>query len=177
MFKWVSRCLDLRVGSMANRTALHEDDRMMAVLARDGSRQPGDEFRLRLAGDLLKTLGRKVVTFVDDEVAVVRHAVIDHALPHKTLNERDIERAGGSASAASDSTDGLRRQAKKRRQSFYPLIQQLPTMHENQRVDATPGNQPRGDHRLSEGGRCRQNAVSWASIASAAVCCSVRSSP
>ena len=55
---------------MAHGAALHEDDRMVAVLARDGGGQPRDESRLRPADDLLEALGGQMVAFVHDEMAV-----------------------------------------------------------------------------------------------------------
>ena len=69
------------VDAMPDRPALHEDDRVMAVLARDGRGQPEDEPRLRLAGHLLEAVRREVVALVDDQVAVVGDAVVDDAFP------------------------------------------------------------------------------------------------
>ena len=46
------------VDAIPHRAALHEDDRMMAVLARDGGRQAGDEPRLGSAGHLFEAVGR-----------------------------------------------------------------------------------------------------------------------
>lgn len=44
------------VHSMANRSALHEDDGMVAVLARDSRRKPRDESRLGLTRHLLEAV-------------------------------------------------------------------------------------------------------------------------
>lgn len=48
---------------MANGPALHEDDRMVAVLARDGRRQPHDESGCGPACHLLETVCGQVMTF------------------------------------------------------------------------------------------------------------------
>ena len=79
------------VHSMANRSALHEDDGVVAVLARDGRRQAHDEPRLGLARHLLEAVRGQVMTFVDDQVAVLGHAIRDDTLPDEALNDGDVE--------------------------------------------------------------------------------------
>ena len=64
----------------------------------------------------------------------------------------------GFLSAAADAANRLGRQTEERRQSLHPLFQQLAAMHENQRIDAALGDEPRGNDGLSEGGRGRQDA-------------------
>ncbi|OQX08599.1 MAG: hypothetical protein BWK76_23380 [Desulfobulbaceae bacterium A2] len=46
-----------RIDPMAHGAALHENDRMLAVLACDGGRQARDEFRFRPTGNLCEALG------------------------------------------------------------------------------------------------------------------------
>lgn len=117
------------------------------------------------------------MTLVDDQVAVLGHAIIDDTLPDEALNDGDVEQPGRSASAAADATDRLRGQAEERREPFDPLVEQLTSMHEHERADAALCDQPGGDHRLAERRRGSQAPVSCASIASAATCCSGRSLP
>src|SRR6266567_8664578 len=74
------RCPAFRVNAMANGTALHENDRMMSVLSRDGCGQTGDKLRPGPASDHFKTVGREVVTFINDDMAVVSYAVVHAAL-------------------------------------------------------------------------------------------------
>ena len=59
---------------MTHGTALHEDDRMVAVLARDGGGQPRDESRLRPTDDLLEALGGQMMAFIHDEMTVFSDA-------------------------------------------------------------------------------------------------------
>jgi hypothetical protein len=59
--------------------------------------------------------------------------------------------------AAADATDRLRRQTQEGREPLDPLIEQLAPVHEDQRVHATLGNQPRGDDGLAQCGRCREH--------------------
>ena len=109
-------CRRLRSGvyPVTHGTALHEDDGMVAVLASDSCRQSQDESRLCLTRHLLKAVGRQVVALVDDQMAVLSHAIVNDALPDQTLNDGDVEPAGRSALPAADSTDGLRRHTQKR---------------------------------------------------------------
>ena len=120
--------------------------------------RPGDEFRLRPADNLLEALGGQMVAFVHNEMAVIAHAILDDALADQALDDRDIQRAGQLPLAAADPANRLRRQAEKRRQSLDPLFQQLPAMHENQRVDAALGNEPCRHDGFSESRRGGQNA-------------------
>ena len=76
---------------MPDRPALHEDDRVVAILAGDGRRQPEHEPRLGLSRDLLEAVGRQVMALVDDQVAVVGDAIVDDALSDEALNHGDIE--------------------------------------------------------------------------------------
>ena len=121
MLKRTGGRLRLGIDAMANRSALHEDDRMMAVLARDGGRQARDELRLRLTDDLLETLGGQMVTFIHDEMAVFCQPIAHDALAHQALDDRHVERAGRLFSPAADATDRLGRQPEKRRQSLAPI--------------------------------------------------------
>ena len=101
---------------MPHRTALHEDDRMMAVLARDRCRQSRDESRFGPPDDLFEAVRRQMVALIDDHMAVLGDAIVDDTLPDQALNDADIEQPGRSASAAADATDRLRRDVEKRRQ-------------------------------------------------------------
>ena len=64
--------LRLRINAMPYRPALHEDDRLMTVLARDGRRQSEHESSLRAAGDLFEAVGRQMVALIDDQMTVAR---------------------------------------------------------------------------------------------------------
>src|SRR5262245_53317174 len=99
MFKGPQRRLTFRVDTMPDRTALHEDNRLVAVLPRDGRRQAEDESRLGAPGDLLEAMRREVVAFVDDQMTVIADTVVDHAFADQTLNHCDAEPSGGLVSA------------------------------------------------------------------------------
>ena len=158
MFEGACGCLRLGVDPMTNRSALHEDDRMVPVFASDRGGQARDELCLCLADDLLETVRGQVVAFVHDEMSVIADQIIHDSLARQALNERHVERPGRLLSPAADSADLLRRQAQKRCQALDPLFQQLPAMDENQRIDAALGDQPCGDDGFSEGGRGGEHA-------------------
>ena len=86
-----SCCLRTGAHAMADGTALHEDDWMMTILTCDRGGQPEHETRLCLPGHLLEAVRRDVVAFVDDEMAVVAHAIIHDALANHALNQGDVE--------------------------------------------------------------------------------------
>jgi hypothetical protein len=47
-----------------------------------------------------RALEADVMTLVNDQMAVLGHAVINHALPDEILNDGDVEQPGRPASAA-----------------------------------------------------------------------------
>ena len=73
--------LCLRIDAMADRPALHHDERMPAVLAVNRRRKPQNVFRRRGVDRRLERLGRDRVAFVDDDLSVFANARIDLALP------------------------------------------------------------------------------------------------
>ncbi len=170
-------CLCPRVHSMPDRSALHEDDGMVPVLACNGRRQPYDESGLGWARAQLEAVGRQVMTLVNDQMAVLGHAVINHALPDETLNDGDVEQPGRPASAAANATNRLGGHAEERREPLDPLVEQLTPMDDHERAHAAPGDEPGGDYCLAKRRRGGSTPASCAGIAFAASVCSARSSP
>jgi hypothetical protein len=132
---------------MPYRPALHEDDRLMPVLARDGGRQSHHESSLCPACDLFEAVGRQVVALVDDQVTVLAHAIIDHTFPDEALDDGDIHSTRRLVPSSADSADCSRRQIQKRREPFDPLVEQLAPVNEDRCADATGGDQPGGKSR------------------------------
>ena len=110
------------IDPMTNRPALHEDDRMVAILAGDGRGQARDEPGLRPADDLLETLSGQVVAFVNDEMSIVSNEVTHDVLSHQALDDRHVQQSGRLLSPAPDPADELWGQSEKRRQSLHPLF-------------------------------------------------------
>ena len=83
-------CLLPGVVTVAHRAALHENDRLMAVLARGRGGEAGDVARLGAAGDQFKAARREMVAFIYHQVAVRSNTVMHDTLPHQTLNEGHV---------------------------------------------------------------------------------------
>ena len=150
--------LRLRAHPEPDRAALHEHDRMMAVLARDGRRQTEHEFRLRAARDRLEAHRREVVALVDHEMPVARDDVVHLMLPHEALDDADIDDAARLALSAADPPDGRCGKIEERPEPGDPLVHELAAMHENERIGPTRGDDGRGDDRLAKPGRSREHA-------------------
>src|SRR5688572_14809029 len=142
---------------MSNRAALHEDNRMVPVLACDGCRQTNDEAASGVAYHLLETVSRQVMALVDNHVAVLGDAVVSCAFSEQTLKDADVNQSSRSISSSADSPDRLGWDIEERRESLNPLIEQLPAMDQHERVYAAPGDEPRSDDGLAECGSSRQD--------------------
>jgi len=97
-----------RINTMPNRPALHEDDRMMTIFAGHRRGQSEDIARFRPAGYELKTRRRKMMAFIDNQMAVIRYQVGDFASAHEALDQRDINDASRLATSAADNADVFR---------------------------------------------------------------------
>jgi len=136
MLEWSSDRLAFCIHAVANRSALHEHDGVMPVFAGDCRGQSREILRLRTPRDLLEAERREVVAFVDDDVTVLGDAVVNRPLAHEALNQCDVERPRKSFSSSSDSAYRLFRQIEKRTKSLNPLIKQLLSVHQHERIDA-----------------------------------------
>ena len=143
---------------MPDRATLHEERRVLAILSRHGGRQPGDVACLGPVGDLREAGRRDVVAFVHHHVTVVRDAVVHLPVPDQALDRGDVDPALELLATATQATDLAFRDIEKLAQPVGPLHHELLAVHENQGIDAAPGDQPGGDDRLSECGRRRQDA-------------------
>src|SRR4051812_26367430 len=99
-----------------------------------------------------------MVAFINNEMAIFGHTVVNDSRADHALNESNIKHAIGFLSSASDMTDRLRRQIEKCTKSLDPLLEQLSPMHEHQRVDTTLCNEPCSNHGFSEGRAGGQDA-------------------
>ena len=83
--------LTLGIDTMSDRSALHEDDRMMPVLATDRRGQARDELGFCLPHNLLETVSRHMVALVDDDVSVRSHTIAHDSFVYEALNDRHIQ--------------------------------------------------------------------------------------
>ena len=86
------------VDAVAHRAALHENDRVMAVLARDRGGEAGDVACLGTAGDQFKAARREMVALIHHQVAVRSNTVMHDTLPHQALDEGHVDPAGEASS-------------------------------------------------------------------------------
>ena len=150
--------LYFRVHAMADRAALHKNDRVMPVFARDCGRQSGHEFRLGPSNDEFKTVRRNVMAFIYNDLTIVCHPVIYHVSPNETLNQSHIQSACQLLSSAPKPANATRWNSEERNQPFNPLFQELLTMDQYNRIDASLRDEPSGNHGFAEGRCCCQHA-------------------
>src|SRR4029077_15671964 len=93
--------LPFRIKAMPHRAALHEDDRVMAVFARERGGPAGPESGFVTARDDFKDLSVHVMTFINHQVTVISDPIIDCAFVGQTLHEGHIQHAGELFSPAS----------------------------------------------------------------------------
>ena len=82
-----------RIVPVSNRPALHEQNRVVAVLSRGGRRKAVHIFGGGGFQDLFVGKGRSVVAFVGDDHSVMFHEVLDLSLSADRLHDRDIHNA------------------------------------------------------------------------------------
>jgi hypothetical protein len=92
---------------------LHQNDRVVAVLARDRRGEAEHVACLRRLRDGLEAHRRDVMALVDHDLAVIGHQIIDNAFPVQALNHGDIQAAGRPPFAAANDPDRLRAKLQK----------------------------------------------------------------
>jgi hypothetical protein len=142
---------------MPNRAALHEDDRVVAVLSRNCRRQSKNKLRFRTPDNLFKAVRGKMMALVDNQMPVLRDAIVDNALAYETLNHSDVEIPCRLPAATPNLADVSTVDVKKRAQTLDPLIQQLPPVYQHKRVHTALSDQPGCHNGFPERRRCRQH--------------------
>ena len=97
-----SRGLGARVDTMPYLAALHEDDRLVTVLSRHRRRKAEYKLRLRPPGHKFEARRREMMTFVDDEMPVIRDEIRYLAPPREALDQGDVDDARRSAASAAN---------------------------------------------------------------------------
>ena len=147
------RCLLEGIHAMPDGAALHEDDRMMTVFADRRGSEAEQVAGFHLTQDLLETERGEVMAFVHDEVAVVGHAVEHGAFAVQALDDGDVHSSRELVLAAAEMADVARINVEEHGEPFAPLVQQLPAMHEHERIDTAGGDHLCGDDGLA---KCRR---------------------
>src|SRR6266853_2712424 len=102
-----------RIDLISDGTALHENDRMMSVLACSSRRKTKNVFAFERAGDGFETDRRKMVTFVDDQMNIIRNDIIHRPLFDEALDQSHVDDTGRFALAATDHAYLSRRNVEK----------------------------------------------------------------
>src|SRR5204862_5542169 len=105
-------CLLFGIDAIPHRTALHKDNRVMAILSRHGCGQAGNELSSGLPNYKLKAVGGKVMTLIDNYMPIIRNTVIDDSFADQTLHDCYVDNACRLLSPAADPADVTRRQSK-----------------------------------------------------------------
>jgi hypothetical protein len=132
----------------SNGTALHIDDRVMAIFSDRGRSEAENIFRLYLPHHLFKGDGGKMVAFVNHNEAVFGDQIFGLALTMEALNERRIDNASPLRFSPANLADTLDRQIEERGQPFAPLIEKLSAVDQYQRVRSSFRDQIRVRTRL-----------------------------
>ena len=151
--------LGLGVHAMTHRSTLHEDNRMVPVLAGHCRGQPQHIPRLRAPRDQFEAKRGQMMTFIHDEMTVASDLVRHLRLAHETLYQCNVYSTRGLTATATDRTHITSVHRQELLEALDPLFQQLLAMHQHERVDSPVGNQRGGDDGFAEGGRRRQNTT------------------
>jgi hypothetical protein len=90
---------------MTHRSALHEDNRMVSILAGHGRGQSQDIPRLGAPRDLFEAKSGQMMTFIHDEMTVARDLIRHLRLADETLYQSNVDSSRGLTATAADGTD------------------------------------------------------------------------
>ncbi len=102
-----------------------------------------------MARHRLETDRGEMVAFVDHEMAVSGHQVVDLASAPQALDHPDIDDAARLTHVAADPTDGGGRQIGERPETGEPLVHQQAAVNRDEGLGPARGNDGCRDHRLA----------------------------
>gem|GEM_PF-5595818 len=105
MFKWLQSGVLFRIHLETNRTALHENDWMVAVFTGRCRSKSKNILRLHFAKNLLKAKCRKMVALVYNDVAIFGNNFVNLSGSPKALDNGHIEIFGRCFFASTNGTD------------------------------------------------------------------------
>src|SRR6266540_3915808 len=114
---------------VSHRTALHEDDWMVPVFARNRSGQAGHIPCFGAACDQFKASRGKMMAFIHHEMTVIRYSIINGPFVHEALHKRHIQTPGELLPPTTEASNCFQRQTEKPRHPFDPLFEKLLAMH------------------------------------------------
>ncbi len=99
------------------------------------------------------------MTFIDDQISVIRNDVVYLAFADQTLHQRHIDHTGRLAFSVPDGPDLLRVDFEEGAQPLDPLAQDFPTVDQDKGIARTMPDKGRGHDGLAECGRGGKHAV------------------
>ena len=90
----IERRLLSGIDAMTDRAALHEDDRVMAILPRHCRGQTQTYRAFAAQRDRFEAHGRKVMALIDNDMSVISDQIRDDAPSKQALHEGDIDDPG-----------------------------------------------------------------------------------
>src|SRR6266704_1503768 len=99
------------------------------------------------------------MALVHNDVTVIRNEVFDVTFPLQALNYGHINRTSSLVLSSAELSDTPTGKIQECCQSLAPLVHQLTTVHENQRVDGSPPDHVCADNGLSKCRRRTQYAL------------------
>ena len=119
------------IDAMTDRAALHEDNRVMAILPRHRRGQTKDILGLGPPRDGFEAHGGQVMAFIDNDMPVIGDQIGDDALSYQALHEGHIDIPGRLLLPAMDNAERVRRNIQEGLETRDPLIEKLPTVDED----------------------------------------------
>ena len=112
----------------------------MTVLSTRGRGQANDELRFDLPHDLLEAEGGQMVALVRDHVSILGDTVLHFTLAMEALKEGHVNQSSPRILSTNNLPDGFLRKIQKHREARTPLFEQLLSMDDNERIDASLSN-------------------------------------
>jgi hypothetical protein len=100
-----------------------------------------------------------MVTFIDDNVTIVRHDAVHSSLARQTLDRGNVELSIRLPLAASDSPDFLLPNPKEHRELRHPLIEEGLAMNKHECVPFALGDEVNAKDRLADARRRHENPI------------------
>src|SRR5450631_4290942 len=123
--------LGLGIHAMTHRSALHEDNRMVAILPGHGRGQSQHISRFGAPRDQFEAKSGQVMTLIHDEMAVASDLIRHLRLADETLYQSNVDSSRGLTATAADGTNVIDTHRQKLPQALDPLLQQFLAMHQN----------------------------------------------
>jgi hypothetical protein len=115
---------------------------MVFIFPRRRRRQTYDIFGFHFSHRLLEGKSGDVVTFVNDDLTVFGNEVLHRFLLIETLNDRNIDTSCPTHFSAANVSNRVCGHVQEHGQPFLPLIERLPPVNQNQRIDTTFSDEP-----------------------------------